>query len=416
MEQIYMTELYLEKVRHLKDIRIPISENGLRHLILTGENGSGKTSVLDALSHFINEIATSDRWMRMESALDASMRNEKRARQQKKSENEIYAIEKDVQYFKNVVESIRQGVRPQFNYPLDSFNAKYEKGEYIIAYYKAERAFYAETPKHIEKVELQEHYSALEQPRNDFIKYLRDLSVTEALAFKRGNVEKSRKIKSWFEKFQELLRKIFHDETLRLEFDDDTFSITIYEAGKEPFDFNTLSSGYAAVLDIVADLIIRMEKQTNQTFDFYMPGIVLIDEIETHLHVELQKEIMRLLTTIFPNVQFIVSTHSPFILNSIENAVIYDLEKKILVKDGLADIPYDGIVEGYFSADKLSASLKEKFERYKELIHRNTVTDEELEEITRLEMYLDEIPDYLVLEITTEYQRLKMEFEAREDI
>ena len=72
MEQIYMTELYLEKVRHLKDIRIPISENGLRHLILTGENGSGKTSVLDALSHFINEIATSDRWMRMESALDAS--------------------------------------------------------------------------------------------------------------------------------------------------------------------------------------------------------------------------------------------------------------------------------------------------------------------------------------------------------
>lgn len=169
-------------------------------------------------------------------------------------------------------------------------------------------------------------------------------------------------------------------------------------------------------MDIVADLIIRMEKQTNQTFDFYMPGIVLIDEIETHLHVELQKEIMRLLTTIFPNVQFIVSTHSPFILNSIENAVIYDLEKKILVKDGLADIPYDGIVEGYFSADKLSASLKEKFERYKELIHRNTVTDEEMEEITRLEMYLDEIPDYLALEITTEYQRLKMEFEAREDI
>ena len=81
-----------------------------------------------------------------------------------------------------------------------------------------------------------------------------------------------------------------------------------------------------------------------------LPGIVLIDEIETHLHLELQKKILSFLTTLFPNIQFIVSTHSPFILNSLENAVIYDLEKKMLVKDGLSDIPYDGIVEGYFGA------------------------------------------------------------------
>lgn len=58
---------------------------------------------------------------------------------------------------------------------------------------------------------------------------------------------------------------------------------------RESFDFNTLSSGYAAVLDIVVDLIIRMEKQSNRSFDFSIHGIVLVDEIETHLHLELQK-------------------------------------------------------------------------------------------------------------------------------
>ena len=67
--------------------------------------------------------------------------------------------------------------------------------------------------------------------------------------------------------------------------------------------------------------------------------------------MELQRKILDLLTSIFPNIQFIMSTHSLFIINSVDNAVIYDLEKKLLVKDGLSDVPYTGIVEGYFNAN-----------------------------------------------------------------
>ena len=144
----------------------------------------------------------------------------------------------------------------------------------------------------------------------------------------------------------------------------------------------------------------------------------MIDEIETHLHLELQKKIMELLTIMFPNVQFIVSTHSPFILNSLENVVIYDLEQKTLVNSntGLSNIPYDGIVEGYFGASRLSDELADKFQRYKELAVKNNLTDDDIEEITQLEMYLDEIPDYLNLNITTEYQKIKLELSQRTDI
>lgn len=134
------------------------------------------------------------------------------------------------------------------------------------------------------------------------------------------------------------------------------------------------------------------------------------------MHLELQKKILGMLTTIFPNVQFIVSTHSPFILNSLENAVIYDLEKHLLVENGLSNIPYDGIVEGYFESDCMSDSLKKKFEQYKYLATKKSLTDDDLEQISRLEMYLDEIPDYLALGITTEYQRLKAQLRNREDI
>ena len=73
---------------------------------------------------------------------------------------------------------------------------------------------------------------------------------------------------------------------------------------------------------------------------------------------------MKLLTTVFPNIQFIVSSHSPFIFNSLDDVVIYDLEKHLLVEQGLSDVPYSGIVEGYFNADELFDELKEKFEKY----------------------------------------------------
>ena len=49
MEKLFVTKLEIKKVRHLKDITINLSDTISRHLIFTGKNGSGKTSVLDAI-------------------------------------------------------------------------------------------------------------------------------------------------------------------------------------------------------------------------------------------------------------------------------------------------------------------------------------------------------------------------------
>lgn len=381
MKKIFITNLKIRNVRHLKNIEIPLSDKAPKHLIFTGKNGSGKTSVLDAVSHY----------------LDVELSGEEM---------------KEQRDFLNTARS----VSVQFNTTIEEIRNSFQQGKFILAYYKAERIFQAEIPQHVEKVDLRDSYSINEMPRQLFIKYLLDLKVTEALARNSGKIEKAEKIREWFLKLQELLRRIFDDESLELKFDEDTFSFVIYEKNREPFDFNTLSSGFAAVLDIVLDIIIRMEKNVGKSFCFDMPGIVLIDEIETHLHLELQKKVLDLITTIFPNVQFIISTHSPFILNSLENVAIYDLENHTLVENGLANVPYEGIVEGYFKAETLSMLLKDKFERYKILVKKQSLSDDDFEEIAELEMFLDEIPDYLALKITTEYQRLKAEFEKREDV
>ena len=378
MERIFITNLTIKKVRHLKDISIPLSENQIKHLILTGKNGSGKTSVIEALARYLDKIFTGER------------------------ENAFRNCQKELDI--------------KLNNKIESIPELADKYHYILAYYDAARVFQAEQPRQIEKVKLQDYYGLTEFPCKEFVKYLLDLKMTEALARNNNKTEKADEIQTWFAKLEQLLKQIFDDKTVELEFDEETFEFHILQHGKEPFDFNTLSSGYQAVLDIILDIIMRMQNQTKRSFDFNLPGIVLIDEIETHLHLELQKNIMPFLTTIFPNIQFIVTSHSPFILNSIRNVVIYDLEKNLLVENGLDNVPYDGIVEGYFGADKLSDALKQKFEKYKILVKKKCLSDEELNEIAELELYLDDIPDYLALGVSTEYRELKLEFMNREDI
>lgn len=416
MEQLFITNLTIKKVRHLKDISIPLSKEKIKHLILTGKNGSGKTSVVEALAEYINNVFTDQFFQSKERLFRDAEKQRGEIIQKEKDEAELMRWETYVCQEKEEFERSRKGLDVQFNDTTDNIFILMRKYRYILAYYKADRIFQAEQPKHVEKIQLKEYYGLQEFPRNEFVKYLLDLKMTEALARNNKKTEKADEIQAWFEKLERLLKQIFADETVKLVFDEETFEFHILQQGKEPFDFNTLSSGYQAVLDIVLDIIMRMQSQTKHRFDFSLPGIVLVDEIETHLHLELQKNILPLLTTVFPNIQFVVTSHSPFILNSIENAVIYDLENHVLVENGLEDVPYDGIVDGYFGADKLSNALRERFERYKLLVGKAELTDDEISEIAELELYLDEIPDYLALGIATEYQRLKLEFMNREDI
>ncbi len=414
MEQTFLTQINIEKVRHLEKITIPLDKDKRKHLILTGKNGSGKTSVLEAMvkyvESFLGKNGTSlehtknmyNRYLEEFNRLNLPEDSEENRKR-------IYETKKSLEFWKNELKMLDPGVL------LDStsdvlLKEKCERGNFIFAYYKAEREFQVEEYKNIEKIQFQDKYSVTEKPGSKLTKYLVDLKATQAFT---KNDEKNEKINKWFHAFENILKTIFENDDLELQFNDETFQFSICESDREPFDFNTMSSGYAAIFDIINDLIIRMEARSGLRTEFDMEGIVFVDEIETHLHLELQKKILPILTGLFPNIQFVITTHSPFILSSLDNTVIYDLENKTFVKNGLKNLPYEGIVEGYFKADTLSEELREKFERYKVLVSKNELTDEEYEEIDQLEYYLDEIPDYLAKELAAEYSRLKLEFSNR---
>lgn len=409
MESTFVTAMHICNVRHLENIDIPLSIDMRKNLILTGKNGSGKTSVLDALARHLNFLVSDDFLTEREctSRLQSAQKDlEKididdshiRQRDQNKKVIEVYQ--------KKLSNWITGVVADCSSY--STLREKYKAGAFVLAYYRDCRSIEVKTSKNIEKVDLKPVYTISDAPSKELVKYMVNLRATQAFSKDHKRIQQ---IESWFGRFQNILRRVYSDSTLKLEFNEETFQFTIHIDGREPFDFNTMSMGYAAVFDIISDLMMRMETKAQRNYD--LEGIVLVDEIETHLHVELQKKIVPILTELFPNLQFILTTHSPFVLNSAHNAVVYDLENRTLVKDGLAALPYEGIVEGYFGADRLSHELREKFEKYRALVHRDNLTDADFAEASELELYLDEIPDYLALDIATEYRRLKQELTNR---
>lgn len=108
-----------------------------------------------------------------------------------------------------------------------------------------------------------------------FVKYLADLKVTEALARAKSNNTKADSINNWFIQFEKLLQQIFEDTTLKLDFNEDTFSFMICQSGKEPYDFNCMSSGFSAIMDIVLDLMIRMVKKKDVFLNLTFPELYL---------------------------------------------------------------------------------------------------------------------------------------------
>ena len=401
----FITEVRIGKVRHLRNISIKLDAGKRQHLILTGKNGSGKTSVLEALKNSLLAISKKKGYW------------DKNGRMTYK------------EFAPAVLDATRwDGGEPvteietTYNRGEDIYLSYYPQGHFITAFFPAVRPINDITePQGVEEVILKPVFTVDDDPAKDIARYMVHLKTQQIFAKDANDAQTEQNIEAWFNRFENSLKILMDDASVRLKYEYKKYSFEIQQDGREQANFNHLSDGYASVFRIFADLIMRMDQNWlsgNQLSEYNKEGVVLIDEIETHLHLELQKTILPSLIKLFPRVQFIISTHSPFVLSSIENVVIYDLENNTLVNQpqGLTDVPYDGIVEGYFHADKLSALLRGKYERFKELVAKKGVTDEDMREISQLEVFLDEIPDYLALDIATEYKRMKSEFEAREDL
>lgn len=367
----YITEIRIEKLRHLSDVVISLNQDNRQHLLVTGKNGSGKTTLLLAIQEYLNALN--------DGSLDILMGMKDYA-----------------------------GINVSFSKSSD-LGLLYRKGNFITASFPANRKTQIVRAKGVEDVRLSDFYGITATPGKVLVKYMVHLKTQQAYARNEGDLENANRIQSWFDRFENALKVLLDEETITLEYDYKEYNFKIHEKGKEPFGFDELSDGYSSVIHIVSDLILRMDKNwllENDLSSYDIEGIVLIDELETHLHIELQKKILPFLTKFFPRIQFIVTTHSPYILNSISNVKAYDLEKCIELEN-LSVFSADQLAESYFEADEYADELKEKLARYEYLVKKDNANEEERAERAELRSALKKIPQGLSLEAREKFEEIE---------
>ena len=159
---------------------------------------------------------------------------------------------------------------------------------------------------------------------SDFQEWLLQLDYSQ-----KSGSEKSQKR---LEKMHDLVEGDLFPGAMNFSFKkdgDNEHVVVVFSAGKDgDVRFEELGFGYQTTLTWLADFCKRMfELYPDAENPLHEEAVVLVDEIDLHLHPKWQRDIVPTLSKEFPNVQFIVTTHSPHVLQSMEDVNLYVLRR-----------------------------------------------------------------------------------------
>src|SRR6185437_5438878 len=131
-----------------------------------------------------------------------------------------------------------------------------------------------------------------------------------------------------------------------------------------PSIFN-LSSGESSILCLFGEILKHADKVKENIALGDISGIVLIDEIDKHLHIGLQKEVLPKLLNLFPKIQFIISSHSPFLNMGLAEIVaqrskIIDMDNLGISKTPTSNSLYDEVYQLMIEENKRFKSLHDQ--------------------------------------------------------
>jgi predicted ATP-binding protein involved in virulence len=321
----------------------PLNGKPFSHLILTGKNGSGKTTILRGLEQNIGFLLLGQEGgYEMTSNLELYVKSANKRKEETPWENILF---------------LRKNISPTFNKKNEKEIFDIIGGKSIFSFFLANRL--------VKPVDVNSPTK-----ENDFIKQLlgKDSTVYFIQQFKQFLVNKKvelafeqigkndigiKKVEQFFDVFTTILKRFFEDESLELIFEQRQFEFYISLKDDRKITFNQMSEGFSAFISILVDLLIRVDLIRSTVNDYtYDPcGIVLLDEPETHLHIKAQYEVLPILTEFFPNVQFIVATHSPAVISSIKNTTIFDLTSQQSVTDEVVGRSYSELMVTHFGLD-----------------------------------------------------------------
>lgn len=351
-----ISSLRLQNYGRYSEIEVLFERN---FTALVGTNGTGKTTILDALCEVLNAYAAQTQHHGFASLADEGrhrLHAVQYGRQYRFDREYPVTIEANGDAFSlaarwvvakggRSAEPRISGTTPAINKSLNARNIGPGEDQTLplISYYRANRSWNSgRTPSAIQAVSEQEsrfdayrgwHDASVHPERLIswvIAKSLERFQASSELEIPLGDVENDLSVVS-----KAVSAAVEQDVSLR--YDMAQKALIVEGFGKQPALFNSMSHGQKALICLIADIARRCAllnphlgaKSLSET-----PGIVLIDEIDMHLHPKWQRSAVYGLKSAFPKIQFVVGTHSPQVLGELEPDEI------VLLSQGGASNPY----------------------------------------------------------------------------
>lgn len=395
---MYLSDIHIENFKGIKsaDFDFDRSVN-----ILIGNNGTGKTSVLEAIAvalggflsgiDGVNTIHFSQDEIRRESQLTGTgshnityktpisvgVRLELNVGNKEKSEYRIFEFTRQ----KKSIKSARTTVEPR-TICREAQRMAYDRNAVlpIISYQSFSRVSNQkrdkwENPFSNDYSRIVGYVDCLEEAANDKMLTNWCRRMEQVAWQQEKTILEYEIVKKTVSKFMQFMQD---DERIHIFYDKRTDEL-LYSNEEEILPIRLLSSGFRNLLGMVFDISYRMAVLNPDLLEDIVemtPGVILIDEIDMHLHPNWQWKVVDALKRTFPKVQFIVTTHSPIIVASCRDEKLIRLQLEDIFLDKPSEIIPGKTVKGWM----VDSVLKE----YMQSENRDPETSAKLKHLTEL--------------------------------
>lgn len=197
-----------------------------------------------------------------------------------------------------------------------------------------------------------------------------------------------------------------------IDFDHGEIEAVVSVTGHIPsrHHFSYMSDGLQSMINIVAEIAhrcIELNGCLGRNAVKKTPGVVMIDEIDLYLHPHWQKHVLQDLAQAFPMIQFIVSTHSPFIVQSLQKNQLISFDENVMIegepyRESLEDITADRMGLEQNIRSKRFQEMQEIAKNYFRSIQKGEEDKKLLEKLREIEATFSDNPAYLAL-LQSEY-------------
>lgn len=384
-----LTSIDIENFRGYKKCHVDFND---RLTVIVGTNGSGKTSILEAARVAIGTFSYSmkvankgcdsiqnedvrNEWFEIGSTIDVQPQFPSVI----SAKGFVNDISKQWSRSKNSRESrCTLAEADEITDVAKEYLLRLKKGDTtlllpIVSYYGTGRLwnFHRDTKKNFAKTNSRTdgYVDALDGTANDKLmqKWFYNMASTQFET--ESSIPEYHAVCRAMEKFFNAIAEKENSKVIYNRFDQGIDFVYSEGSRKIRVPLRQMSDGYRCSISLVADIAYRMALLNPQLLENVVdetPGVILIDEIDLHLHPSWQQKILGILLLVFPKVQFIVSTHAPSVINSVKQENI-----RILTDEDIVTAPIEvygkdvnGILKSVMESNSRPKEILELFDKF----------------------------------------------------